>query len=85
MSEIEQKIVADIKTEIQFLDRKITGFKQTLHEFLSSKTNWLAITGVAGAVAGYLTHQLTLMDAVNMGGAALGLLFIRDAVHQNTP
>jgi len=77
MSELAQKVVADKK----ILDRKIVGFKQTIREFLSSKTNWLAITGVVAAVAGYLTHQVTLMDAINTGGIAFGGLFIRDAIH----
>lgn len=65
---------------MNILETKILGFKQTVKQFISSKTNWLACTTIIAAGAGYYTHGIGAQEAINTIGAALGALFIRDAV-----
>lgn len=62
------------------LDSKIIGFKQTVREFLAKKTNWLGMVGLIGAIAAYVTGEITLSAAINTGGMALGAIFIRDSL-----
>lgn len=65
---------------MNILERKIIGFRQTVRQFLTSKTNWTALVAIGAAVAGYHTHQIGAQEAVNAIGTALGAMFIKDAV-----
>lgn len=62
------------------MDKRILGFKQTLRQFLASKSNWTALTAVLVAVAGYLTQEYTLASAVSQALGGMALLFVRDAI-----
>lgn len=62
------------------MDKRIRGFKQTLRQFAASKTNWTAITAVAVAVAGYLTQEYSLANAISQILGGFALLFVRDAI-----
>ena len=59
---------------------KLPLFAQDVRQFLRSKTNWTAVTGIVLAVVGY---QTGVIDAVAFTAALLngvGVLCIRDAV-----
>lgn len=55
-------------------------FKQSIQQFLLSKTNWLALMAIAGGVAMFIYDEGTKRDAVEMIGGGLSLLFIRDGI-----
>lgn len=55
-------------------------FKQTLQEFIGSKTNILGLTGIVSGVVGYYTKTLSPIECIQTVGAGLGLLFVKDAI-----
>jgi len=55
-------------------------FKQTVSEFLSSKTNYAGMTAVVLAVVGYYSGTITMVVMVAGVLNGLGLMFIKDAV-----
>lgn len=55
-------------------------FKQDVKTFLSSKTNWMGVSGVIGAVVGFYAGQLDIVQAVQSGMVALGFIFVKDAI-----
>lgn len=61
------------------LDKKIVGFKQTVREFLASKSNWTGLTMIIGGAIGlYQKADVSTSVTAIMGG--LSLLFIRDGI-----
>lgn len=65
--------------EITMLDKKIVGFKQTVREFFTSKTNQLAIITIVTTVVSFYLGKIDLAIAA---GPILGSLFamtIKDA------
>lgn len=58
----------------------IPGFKQTVREFVASKTNWTGITMTASAGVAYLTGELSASAALTPALTGISLLFIRDAL-----
>ena len=50
---------------------------------LKSKTFWTGITGVIGAIAGYLTGDLEMGAAINVGITSLLAIFVRHGVHKS--
>jgi len=55
-------------------------FKQSLKEFMTSKTNVLGLTGVASGIAGWYTKTISPIESVQAIGAGLGLIFVKDAI-----
>jgi hypothetical protein len=47
---------------------------------LKSKTLWTGITGVIGALAGYMTGELEIGAAINIGITSLLAIFVRHGV-----
>jgi len=47
---------------------------------LKSKTFWTGVTGVIGALAGFLTGELELGAAINVGITSLLAIFVRHGV-----
>lgn len=58
----------------------IPGFKQTVREFMASKTNWTGLTMTASAGVAYLTGELSASAALTPALTGVSLLFIRDAL-----
>lgn len=58
----------------------VVGFKQTVRDFMRSKTNWTAITAIATAGMGYLTGDYALPAAMGQALGGLSMLFVRDAI-----
>lgn len=59
---------------------KLPLFAQDVKGFLSSKTNWTAVTGIILAVVGYTSG---VIDSVALAAAILNgfaVIFLRDAV-----
>ena len=56
------------------------GFRQTLRQFFSNKTNWAGLTAIAMGIAGFLFDNWTAATTVQtiMGGIAA--ITIRDAI-----
>lgn len=47
---------------------------------LKSKTLWTGITGVIGALAGYMTGELEIGAAINVGITSLLAIFVRHGI-----
>ena len=47
---------------------------------LKSKTLWAGVTGLIGAISGYLTGELELGAALNLGFTAVLAIFVRNGV-----
>ena len=47
---------------------------------LKSKTLWAGVTGLIGAISGYLTGELELGAALNVGITAVLAIFVRHGV-----
>lgn len=62
------------------LDRRLRGFKQTLRQFLRSKTNWSALTLIVTGLAAYLGGEISLAAMLGAVFNGLSLLFVRDAI-----
>jgi len=58
----------------------MTLFKQTLEEFLSSKTNWAGMTTVILALLGAGVGEYTVQATVTQVMAGLAMIFVRDAI-----
>lgn len=65
---------------MNILEKKIIGFRQTVRQFFTSKTNWTALVAIGAAIAGYHTHQIGAQEAVQTIGTAMGAMFLKDAV-----
>jgi hypothetical protein len=55
-------------------------FKQDIKEFISSKSNWLGVSAVLSGAIGYQTKALQPIEAINMIGGGLALLFVHDTI-----
>lgn len=55
-------------------------FKQSVSDFLKSKTNILGLTSIVSGAVGYYTKALSPIESVQSIGAGLGLIFVKDAI-----
>ena len=53
-------------------------------DILKSKSVWLGITTIIGAVAGYLTKTMTPVEAMQTALGGLAVIFIRDGISTET-
>ena len=51
---------------------------------LISKTFWTGVTGVIGALAGYLTGELVIGAAINVGITSVLAIFVRHGIKTET-
>ncbi len=61
------------------LDNKIVGFRQTVRQFLKSKTNQIAIIAVVGVVAGYYTDTADLKELLTVILGSIFAMTLKDA------
>ncbi len=61
------------------LDNKIIGFRQTVRQFLKSKTNQIAIIAIVGVVASYYTGTADLKELLTVLLASLFAFSLKDA------
>jgi len=55
-------------------------FKQSVNEFISSKTNQLGVTMIIGGVIAFIYKNMTEFEAGQMVVGGLFMLFSRDAI-----
>ncbi len=61
------------------LDNKIIGFRQTVRQFLKSKTNQIAIIAIVGVVASYYTGTADLKELLTVLLGSVFAMTLKDA------
>ena len=52
-------------------------------DLLKSKTLWAAVIGIVGAVGGYATGEMNIVQAIQTAGGCLLAIFLRDGIAKN--
>ena len=55
-------------------------FKQSIKEFLQSKTNWAGITMIGSGVVGFASGVMDAVVSFQTIAGGFGLMFIKDAI-----
>ncbi len=61
------------------LDNKIIGFRQTVRQFLKSKTNQIAIIAIVGVAASYYTGTADLKELLTVLLGSVFAMTLKDA------